>query len=142
MILAGLVLAALAAALHVFIFYLESFAWTTRARGVFGTSAEEAEATRELAFNQGFYNLFLAIAVFVGIAAFALGSDTVGATLVLVGAGSMLAASLVLLLSSPDKAAAAVKQGTLPALAVAALIVGCSSDPARTDVRRVTGSRR
>lgn len=123
MILAGLVLAALAAALHVFIFYLESFAWTTRARGVFGTSAEEAEATRELAFNQGFYNLFLAIAVFVGIAAFALGSDTVGATLVLVGAGSMLAASLVLL-SSPDKAAAAVKQGTLPALAVAALIVG------------------
>ena len=111
MILAGLVLAALAAALHVFIFYLESFAWTTRARGVFGTSAEEAEATRELAFNQGFYNLFLAIAVFVGIAAFALGSDTVGATLVLVGAGSMLAASLVLLLSSPDKAAAAVKQG-------------------------------
>lgn len=124
MILAGLVLAALAAALHVFIFYLESFAWTTRARGVFGTSAEEAEATRELAFNQGFYNLFLAIAVFVGIAAFALGSDTVGATLVLVGAGSMLAASLVLLLSSPDKAASAVKQGTLPALAVAALVVG------------------
>lgn len=124
MILAGLVLAALAAALHVFIFYLESFAWTTRARGVFGTSAEEAEATRELAFNQGFYNLFLAIAVFVGIAAFALGSDTVGATLVLVGAGSMLAASLVLLLSSPDKAAAAVKQGTLPALAVAPLVVG------------------
>ena len=58
------------------------------------------------------------------IAAFALGSDTVGATLVLVGAGSMLAASLVLLLSSPDKAAAAVKQGTLPALAVAALVVG------------------
>ena len=124
MILAGLVLAALAAALHVFIFYLESFAWTSRARGVFGTSAEEAEATRELAFNQGFYNLFLAIAVFVGIAAFALGSDTVGETLVLVGAGSMLAASLVLLLSSPDKAAAAVKQGTLPALAVAALVVG------------------
>ena len=124
MILAGLVLAALAAALHGFIFYLESFAWTTRARGVFGTSAEEAEATRELAFTQGFYNLFLAIAVFVGIAAFALGSDTVGATLVLVGAGSMLAASLVLLLSSPDKAAAAVKQGTLPALAVAALVVG------------------
>lgn len=124
MIWVGLAVAGCAAALHVFIFYLESFAWTTRARGVFGTSAEEAEATRELAFNQGFYNLFLAIAVFVGIAAFALGSDTVGATLVLVGAGSMLAASLVLLLSSPDKAAAAVKQGTLPALAVAALVVG------------------
>lgn len=124
MIWAGLAVAGCAAALHVVIFYLESFAWTTRARGVFGTSVEEAQVTRELAFNQGFYNLFLAIAVFVGIAAFALGSDTVGATLVLVGAGSMLAASLVLLLSSPDKAAAAVKQGTLPALAVAPLVVG------------------
>lgn len=72
----------------------------------------------------GLLQPFLAIAVFVGIAAFALGSDTVGATLVLVGAGSMLAASLVLLLSSPDKAAAAVKEGTLPARAVAALVVG------------------
>ena len=103
---------------------IASASTSPRSRATFGTSQQEAEATKELAFNQGFYNLFLAIAVFVGIAASALGSDTVGATLVLVGAGSMLAASLVLLLSSPDKAAAAVKQGTLPALAVAALVVG------------------
>lgn len=124
MILAGLVLAALAAALHVFIFYLESFAWTTRARGVFGTSVEEAQVTRELAFNQGFYNLFLAIAVALGIVVHAVGHEAVGLTLVLTGVGSMLAASLVLLLSSPDKARAAVNQGVLPALAIALLVAG------------------
>ncbi|MFX4287765.1 DUF1304 domain-containing protein [Janibacter sp. G349] len=124
MILVGLVLSALAAALHVFIWYLESFAWTTRARAVFGTSAEEAEATRELAFNQGFYNLFLAVAVIIGIVVHALGHDAVGLTLVLTGTVSMLAASLVLLLSSPDKAAAAVKQGALPAMGIVLVVAG------------------
>ncbi|UTT65625.1 DUF1304 domain-containing protein [Janibacter sp. CX7] len=124
MILVGLVLSALAAALHVFIWYLESFAWTTRARAVFGTSAEEAEATRELAFNQGFYNLFLAVAVIIGIVVHALGHDAVGLTLVLTGTVSMLAASLVLLLSSPDKAAAAVKQGALPAVGIVLVVAG------------------
>ena len=46
MLIAGLVFAAVAALIHVFIFYLESVAWTTpRARAVFGTSQQEAEAT-------------------------------------------------------------------------------------------------
>lgn len=124
MIWVGLAVAGCAAALHVFIFYLESFAWTTRARGVFGTSVEEAQVTRELAFNQGFYNLFLAIVVALGIVVHAVGHEAVGLTLVLTGVGSMLAASLVLLLSSPDKARAAVNQGVLPALAIALLVAG------------------
>ena len=125
MVIAGLVLAGLAALLHVFIFYLESIAWTSlRARATFGTTAEEAETTKALAFNQGFYNLFLAIAVILGIIFCALGHAAIGATLVFVGAGSMLAASLVLLLSSPDKAGAAIKQGVFPALAVIVLAIG------------------
>jgi len=123
-IVLGLVLAALAAALHVFIFYLESLAWTTgRARAVFGTSEEEATATRELAFNQGFYNLFLAVVAGIGIVAWAAGSAVVGASLTLAGVGSMAAAALVLFLSSPDKRPAAVKQGTLPLLAVVVLVL-------------------
>ncbi|QXT64297.1 DUF1304 domain-containing protein [Tessaracoccus palaemonis] len=123
-IVPGLVLAALAAALHVFIFYLESLAWTTaRARAVFGTSEEEAAATRELAFNQGFYNLFLAAVTGIGIVAWAAGSGVVGASLMLAGIGSMAAAALVLFLSSPDKRPAAVKQGTLPLLAVVVLVL-------------------
>ena len=123
MIVLGFVLAALAAALHVFIFYLESLAWTTaRARAVFGTSEKEAEATRELAFNQGFYNLFLAAVTGIGIVAWVAGSGVVGASLMLAGVGSMAAAALVLFLSSPDKRPAAVKQGTLPLLALVALV--------------------
>lgn len=85
---------------------------------------EEAQVTRELAFNQGFYNLFLAIVVALGIVVHAVGHEAVGLTLVLTGVGSMLAASLVLLLSSPDKARAAVNQGVLPALAIALLVAG------------------
>lgn len=125
MIIAGLVLTGLAALVHVYIFFLESFAWTSpRGRATFGTTESEAAATRELAFNQGFYNLFLAIAVCAGIIAFIVGSTAVGATLVFVGAGSMVAASLVLLLSSPEKRGAALKQGVIPALGVIVLAVG------------------
>ncbi|GAA11397.1 hypothetical protein GOALK_029_00520 [Gordonia alkanivorans NBRC 16433] len=126
MVIAGLVLAAVAGLLHVLIFYLESIAWTSeRARATFGTgTVEEATVQKELAFNQGFYNLFLAIAVFVGIVLYAIGSDAVGATLVFTGTASMVAAALVLALSSPDKIAAALKQGVVPSLAVIALAVG------------------
>jgi putative membrane protein len=55
---------------------------------------------------------------------FAIGQSAIGVTLVFTGAGSMVAASLVLLLSSPDKSAAALKQGVIPALGVIALAVG------------------
>lgn len=121
MLILGMIAAFLAAALHVFIFYIESFAWTTRALSVFGIDRESAEATKEMAFNQGFYNLFLAIEAFVGIAVYFLASPTVGLTLALFGVGSMLAAALLLFVTSPDKRSAVIKQGFLPLIAVAAL---------------------
>lgn len=125
MVVAGLVLAAIGGLLHVFIFYLESIAWTgERARSTFGTSPQQAQETRELAFNQGFYNLFLAIAVFLGIVLFAAGQEVAGATLVFTGAGSMALAALVLLVSSPTKARAALTQGVIPALGVLLLALG------------------
>lgn len=125
MLITGLVLAVLAALLHVFIFYLESIAWVSeRARKTFGTSLEEAQATKQMAFNQGFYNLFLAALVFGGVATYAAGVAAVGLTLVLAGVGSMLAAAVVLLSSSPDHRAAAMKQGLLPLLAVVGVVIG------------------
>ncbi|MBN8205562.1 DUF1304 domain-containing protein [Microbacterium esteraromaticum] len=126
MIVAGLVLASAAALVHVFIFYLESIAWTSaRARKIFGTgTVEQAKTQKELAFNQSFYNLFLAVITMLGTVFFAAGAHTVGATLVFTGTGSMVAASLVLLLSSPDKAGAALKQGVIPLLGVIALALG------------------
>ena len=125
MTVVGLVLAGLAALLHVYIFYMESIAWTTpRVRAVFRTSEDEARVTKQLAFNQGFYNLFLAVVVVLGILLLPLGYSVVGLALVFVGTGSMLAAALVLLLSGGGLARAALTQGTLPGLAVVALVVG------------------
>jgi putative membrane protein len=124
MVIAALVFAGLAALLHVYIFVLESLTWTTpRTRAVFGTTAEEAETTKLMALNQGFYNLFLAIVSAVGIVAVALGYNGIGAALVFAGVGSMLAAAVVLLASAPDKARAAVTQGAFPFIAVLLLIL-------------------
>lgn len=124
MITAGLVFAALAALLHVYIFVMESLTWTSpRTRATFGTTPEEAETTRLLAFNQGFYNLFLAIVTGIGVAAMGTGHGLVGPTLVFVGVGSMAAAAVVLLLSAPDKARAAITQGTFPLIALVLLAV-------------------
>ena len=129
MVVVGCALAGIAAAIHVYIFALESLMWTSlRTRATFGIATrEEAETTRALAFNQGFYNLFLAIVTGVGIVLIAAGSETVGAALVFAGAGSMVAAGLVLLLSSPSKARAALIQLTPPLLGAAALVIGLMS---------------
>ena len=125
MITAGLVFAILAALLHVYIFVMESLTWTSpRTRATFGTTPETAEATKELAFNQGFYNLFLAIVTGIGVVAVFMGARAVGVALVCAGVGSMLAAALVLLVSSPDKARAAATQGTFPLIAIVLLVIG------------------
>ncbi|MDH6193618.1 putative membrane protein [Mycobacterium frederiksbergense] len=125
MVIAGLVFAALAAVLHVYIFVMESLSWTSpRTRATFGITEEQALATKELAFNQGFYNLFLAIVTVIGIVAIGLGHNAVGAALVFAGVGSMLAAAAVLLASSPDKARAAITQGAFPLIAVVLLAIG------------------
>ena len=125
MVTAALVFAGLAALLHVYIFTMESLTWTSkRTRAAFGTTPEEAETTKLLAFNQGFYNLFLAIVTGIGVAAMGTGHGLVGSTLVFVGVGSMAAATVVLLLSAPDKARAAITQGTFPLIALVLLAVG------------------
>ena len=68
-IYAGLIFAVLAALLHVYIFVMESLTWTSAAhpRDVRHHARRRRETTKELAFNQGFYNLFLAIVTAVGI---------------------------------------------------------------------------
>ena len=79
MLTAGLVLATLAALLHVYIFWMESLAWDgPQARKTFGVPDAEREATRAFAFNQGFYNLFLAIAALLGVIVTAVGTPAAG----------------------------------------------------------------
>ncbi|MGV0337692.1 DUF1304 domain-containing protein [Corynebacterium bovis] len=92
-----------------------------RARAVFGTTPEEAEATKALAFNQGFYNLFLAVVTLAGMVLWA-AVPAVSTALLTAGCGSMLAAAVVLGVSSPDKMRAAVVQGVMPLVALVALL--------------------
>lgn len=58
----------LAAVIHVYIFAMESLLWgKPRANKAFGLTHEHAEITRSFAFNQGFYNLFLSLAIAAGL---------------------------------------------------------------------------
>ena len=106
----------LAALVHVYIFVLESLLWTQPStRQTFGVrTAEDAETLKPMAFNQGFYNLFLAIGTGVGITLLVTGTTQAGAALLFLAGGSMVAAALVLVLSSPKLWRAAAVQGVLP----------------------------
>ncbi len=122
MIAAALIFAGLAALLHVYIWVMESFLWTSpRTRAAFGTTEAEAQTTKLLAVNQGFYNLFLAIITAIGIVIGGFGRYDAACALIFAGTGSMLAAAVVLVASSPDKVRAAVMQGTFPLLALVLL---------------------
>jgi putative membrane protein len=76
-----------------------------------------------MAYNQGFYNLFLAIGAFIGIGLVALGGpgsaqDVAGWTLIFSCCGSMLLAAAVLALTGRKYLRAALTQGTTPLVAV------------------------
>ncbi|MCC4248709.1 MULTISPECIES: DUF1304 domain-containing protein [Microbacterium] len=114
----ALVVAGLAALLHVYIFVLESVRWShPSVWRIFGlTSQEAADTTKPMAYNQGFYNLFLAIGAGLGVVLWAVNGvgDVAGRTLLLFSLGSMLAAALVLLTSGRKYLRPAAVQGTLP----------------------------
>jgi len=74
MVLASQVLTGLVAALHVYFLVLEMFLWTSpTGQRVFGRTAQEQEASKVLAANQGLYNGFLA----AGLAWSLLGGDLI-----------------------------------------------------------------
>ena len=117
------VLAALAALLHVYIFVMESVLWRRpRIWRRFGVADQAAaDTTRPMAYNQGFYNLFLAVGTVLGVILYwAGGADTpagaAGLVLVLFALGSMVAAALVLLTTGAKYLRPALVQGTLPLL--------------------------
>jgi putative membrane protein len=118
------ILVALASALHVAIFVMESVMWTTPSVWKrFGlASQEDAETTRPMAYNQGFYNLFLAIVGFVGVVLDVLGNPA-GFVLMIVATASMAAAAAVLITSGAKYLRPALTQGTLPLLGLVAVLV-------------------
>jgi putative membrane protein len=111
---------ALAGLLHVIIFAMESlFFMNENVYSRFGLSSiEHAQIVQAFAYNQGWYNLFLAIAALAGVFFASKLKENVGNTLALYACFSMLAAALVLITSSPELARAAITQGIFPALAL------------------------
>ncbi|MEN2738314.1 DUF1304 domain-containing protein [Microbacterium sp. X-17] len=110
------VFGAAAALLHVYIFVMESVQWTRPAvfRRFGVPDRETADTLRSMAYNQGFYNLFLAIGAALGIILFWAGTDAAGKTLALFSLLAMVAAAVVLLTTGARYLRAALIQGTLP----------------------------
>jgi putative membrane protein len=109
--------ATLAGFVHVLIFCMESLWWTTsKVRERFRQTPEQADATRLFAFNQGFYNLFLAIGTFAGLALMLTGHPRSGLTLICWNCLSMVGAAIVLTASAPQLRRGALIQGAAPLL--------------------------
>ena len=131
MITIALVLAGLAALLHVYIWTMESITWrkpaTWKRFGV--ASQEEAETQALFAFNQGFYNLFLAVISFIGIGCVLKhdGVSAAGWALVFASTGSMLGAAVVLASCGKQYLRAAVTQGIFPALAIVVALIALNA---------------
>ncbi len=116
--------ALLAAAIHTYIFVLESVAFDTAGRRVFGVKDDaEARTVRRWAFNQGWYNLFLAVGAAVGALVLAFGEGHVGAALVLFACGSMAGAASVLAATDRALLRPAAIQGGPSAVAVIAAAI-------------------
>ena len=118
MIVLSTVVVTLAAALHIAIFVMESVGWTRPAVWKrFGVASQEAaDTTRPMAYNQGFYNLFLAIGAIVGLILYGVGMHDAGLALILFSTGSMFAASVVLVSTGRGYLRPALIQGILPLL--------------------------
>ena len=122
---AAVIFAILAALLHVYIWTMESLTWKQpKTWKRFGLESQaEADTTSPMAYNQGFYNLFLAVGVIVGAALILTDKETVGWSLVVFGCATMILAAVVLVSTGWKYLQAAITQGILPffALLLAAL---------------------
>ena len=114
--------ALLAAAIHVWFFVVESLLFGRPGVAArFGLRTDEQiAAVRPMAFNQGFYNLFLAIGIAAGVAQTAAGADVAGRAVVLFCCLCMLWAGIILLVTSRRFLQAALVQLVPPLVAIVA----------------------
>jgi putative membrane protein len=119
----GQVFALIAALIHVYIFVLEAVLFPRPAgHKTFGVPESDVPAVRPWAFNQGFYNLFLAVIAATGVILVHTDYRQAGVALVAAACGSMIAAAAVLLGTNRRMIRAAVVQGLAPLVAIILLI--------------------
>ena len=126
LLIVGSVFVGLAAAIHVFIFVQESVLWSKPSTWKrFGLKTQaEADTMKSMAYNQGFYNVFLAIGAGVGLVM--LESQDwaqAGYAITFFACLSMVLAAVVLITSSPKLWRAALIQGAAPLLGITFLLI-------------------
>lgn len=126
--LIGLIVAGMAALLHLAFFVLESVLFRLPfGRRVFGVRPEhDSPALRLFAVNQGIYNLALALLVLAGlVATIAVPTATFGTVVIIAGCSVMVVAGIALAITAPRRTLLiALAQAGLPLVAIVAIVAG------------------
>lgn len=122
----GSVFVFIAAVIHLGFFALESVLWnrpsTWRQFGV--SNQADADVLRPMAYNQGFYNVFLALGAGIGLVLLGTGFSTEGGIAIAMFAlSSMVLAAVVLITSNPKMLRGALIQGAAPLLGLVFLVL-------------------
>ena len=124
MFLVAQIFAVIAVVFHVVAFVLESFLFHRPDVQTFMLGhPEPAAGVRLWAFNQGFYNLFLAAGPMAGIVAHHNGNVDVGRALIVYGCAFMAACGFVLFISNPRLWRGMIGQSGPPLIALAAALL-------------------
>jgi putative membrane protein len=116
--------ATIAVLFHVTAFVLESFLFHRPSVQTFLLGKPEpAAGVRLWAFNQGFYNLFLAAGPAAGLVAYYAGHESVGRALLIYGCAFMAACGVVLFISDRRLWRSMLGQSGPPLIALIALLV-------------------
>jgi putative membrane protein len=114
----------LAAVIHIYFFILESFLYQKPdGYKYFRTNPSEHAPTKIWALNQGFYNLFLAIQMLIGLGFVTAGNPKTAGILVGLSGLFMIMAGLVLYVSNPPMRRGAYIQILPPAVGFLLLIL-------------------
>ena len=130
LLVAGSIFVGLAALIHVYIFYLESIAWSKpKTWKTFGLASQaDADTVKPMAYNQGYYNEFLAGGIIVGlILLFTWGATQAGFAIIVFAALSMVLAATVLITSNRRLARSAMLQGAAPLIGLVLLVIWAST---------------
>jgi len=124
----GSILIAAAALVHLAFFAMESMLWSSpNVWRRFGLSSQrDADTVRAMAYNQGFYNLFLAGGAVVGLVLYWTTLRQVGFGLIFFCGICMVLASLVLLTTGRRFLGAALLQGVLPLAGLILFVVAAN----------------
>jgi putative membrane protein len=123
-VIIGSVFVFIAAVFHLYVFFLESVTWTTpRTWKIFGIPSQaEADIIKPMAFNQGFYNLFLALGAGIGLVLLP-AYFLAGLGMIALATGSMFLAGVVLFFSVKRSRRAALLQAIPPLIGLVFILL-------------------